>query len=175
VFLWIVPESITPIFDRLIHRGWASAVWRLSQIFSWMKAFFYHCVCAKMITCHTWCGYVRASLCVVRDLANVVRLLFLNLCVALRIDDMVLNLCLSFKLKASPLPPSVWLVVDEPTAVRRAILSFRETSFGELAIFYFWFMESPSCDSPLRTCIWWNQKVSPSPSGVSLAKLASVS
>jgi hypothetical protein len=35
-------------------------------------------------------------------------------------------------------------------------------------------MRSPSCDLLLRIWVWWNQKVSPSPSSVRLAELASV-
>jgi hypothetical protein len=45
------------------------------------------------------------------------------------------------------------LMEDEPSTVRWAILSFRATGSGALAIFNFWFGESPSFDLPLKTCV----------------------
>jgi hypothetical protein len=58
-----------------------------------MKVFFFCCVSAKKIMRHTQCACVRASLRVVHDLAEVAALLFLSMCAALWIDDMVLNFC----------------------------------------------------------------------------------
>jgi hypothetical protein len=77
-----------------IDGGGASAVWRFSKTINWVKVFFFHFVHGKKITRHTQCGCVQASLHAVRDLADVIGLSLLTGCVALRIDDMVLTLCL---------------------------------------------------------------------------------
>jgi hypothetical protein len=45
------------------------------------------------------------------------------------------------------------LMEDETSMVRWAIVSFRATCSGALAIFNFWFGEPPSFGSPLMTCV----------------------
>jgi hypothetical protein len=94
MFLWIVPESVSPIFDHLIDGGWPSTVWRLIWIFSLTKAFFFRYVCAEKITRHMQCGCVWASLRAVCHLGNVVGLLCLNMFFAPWVGDVVLNFCL---------------------------------------------------------------------------------
>jgi hypothetical protein len=82
--------------------------------------------------------------------------------------------CLS-SWKASALASSAGLAEDEPSTFWWAILSLCAIGSGALAIFNFWFGESPLCDSSLKTCVWWTRKVSPLPSSVCLEKLDSVS
>jgi hypothetical protein len=61
------------------------------SVFRLMDPFFFRCACAKKITQHARCGYFQASLCVVRDLVDVIGLRLLGLCAALCIDNMALS------------------------------------------------------------------------------------
>jgi hypothetical protein len=115
-----------------------------------MKAFSFHCVCAKNIMCHTQCGCVWASLCALHDLAEVVVLLFLSLCDALWINDMVLNFC-SIILRAKKCHPclrpfdwwrmNLWPPDMISLAFDSVTMSSDEPSTAWHDLFSFWFSD----------------------------------
>jgi hypothetical protein len=167
-------EKVSPSFSFLwIDGGRALTVWRFSQTFIWEKVFFFHfCMCQKdyvphvvqlclsLTVCGAWSGRCHWAF------------VFKAVCRSLNWwygTEFMFNCLLSRE--ASALASFVGLVKDEPSTIWWANLSICATGFGALVIFNFWFRESPSFDSPLKTCVWWNRKVSPSASTVILANL----